>query len=101
MTREAPIAAGGQIAGRDTRHANPVTLPRRCGDVRDVAHLMKVSPKTVRRQADLKKIPGIVRVGRLLRFDLDQIHEWIDQGAPPLSRFDRNRDGRTLRPSRG
>ena len=62
--------------------------PRRLGDVQDAAALLKVSEKTIRRQADLRKLPGVVRIGRLLRFDLDLIGKWLDQGAPPMSRFE-------------
>jgi hypothetical protein len=64
------------------------TTNPRLGDAKTVAILLGTSVKTVRRQCDLRKLPGVIRIGRLLRFDLDLIGRWLDEGAPPLSRFD-------------
>ena len=50
----------------------------RLGDVQDAAALLKVSRKTIRRQADLRKL-GVIRMGPLLRFDLALLGEWLDQ----------------------
>ena len=61
----------------------------RLGDVKTAALMLDLSAKTIRRMADAGKMPGVIRLGRLLRFDLDLIHRWIDQGCPPLHRFNR------------
>lgn len=61
----------------------------RLGDVNAVALKLTLSAKTIRRMADAGKVPGAIRLGRLLRFDLDLIDRWIDQGCPPLHRFSR------------
>ena len=66
--------------------ARPVSpgLPgaRRLGDVKDLAGLLHVSQKTIRRLTDAGKIPGAIRIGRLLRFDLVLINSWIAAGCP-------------------
>ena len=82
-------ATGEHIDGRETRHAKTVGQRRRLGDVKEVATLTKLGEKTIRRMVDVGKLPGTIRLGRLLRFDLDAIDRWIDQGCPPLYRFDR------------
>jgi len=61
----------------------------RLGDVNAVALKLTLSSKTIRRMTDAGKMPGVIRLGRLLRFDLDLIDQWIDQGCPPLHRFNR------------
>ena len=61
----------------------------RLGDVNAAAHKLNLSAKTIRRMADAGKMPGVIRLGRLLRFDLDLMDQWIDQGCPPLHRFNR------------
>lgn len=63
---------------------------KRLVDVRAISHLLDVSPKTVRRMVDRGKIPGIARLGRLLRFDLTVIGQWVNQGCPALHRFNPN-----------
>jgi predicted DNA-binding transcriptional regulator AlpA len=71
------------------------TPQRQLGDVKADAGMLDVSPKTVRRLADAGKIPGRCRLGRLLKFDLSQVSNWIAQGCPPLHRF--NQSGGDLR----
>jgi excisionase family DNA binding protein len=61
----------------------------RLGDVNAAALKLNLSAKTIRRMADAGKVPGVIRLGRLLRFDLGLIDQWIDQGCPPLHRFNR------------
>jgi excisionase family DNA binding protein len=65
-----------------------ITLPQpRLGDVADVATITKTSIKTVRRLIDAGKLPGVCRIGRLIRVDLDILDHWITQSCPPLHRF--------------
>jgi excisionase family DNA binding protein len=61
----------------------------RLGDVNTAALKLNLSAKTIRRMADAGKMPGVIRLGRLLRFDLCLLDRWIDQGCPPLHRFSR------------
>jgi len=69
--------------------AEAAAVIARLGDVNVVAVKLNLSAKTVRRMADAGKMPGVIRLGRLLRFDLDLIDRWIDQGCPALHRFSR------------
>lgn len=57
---------------------------QRLVDVQDVARIMGISAKGVRRQVDAGQLPGVIRVGRLIRFDVQVIHSWISAGCPPL-----------------
>ena len=61
----------------------------RLGDVKAAASKLDLRAKTIRRMTDAGRMPGVIRLGRLLRFDLDLIDRWIDQGCPPLHRFSR------------
>ena len=47
---------------------------------RDVADLMKCSPKSVERRA--ADIPGRIKFGRLVRFDRAAVLGWIAAGCP-------------------
>lgn len=64
---------------------------RRLGDVNDVALLLSLSPRTVRRRADDGSIPAPVRIGAAIRWDLDRLDRWIKEGCPDLRR--RGRQG--------
>ena len=69
---------------------------RRLGDISDVASLCKCSTRTVRRRAEDNLIPGMIRIGRLIRFDLDLIGRWIDAGAPPTPQFKPQSERKTV-----
>ena len=64
-------------------HHQPADIRSPLSDVEGVAALLHCSVKTVRRLVDAGKIPGVVRIGRLMRFDLTVISGWIDKGCPP------------------
>ena len=81
-------ATGERIDGRVSQHANAAERGRRLGDVPEVCAITNLKPKNFRRMCDGGKVPGMIRIGRLLRFDLEVIHRWIDQGCPPVRRFD-------------
>lgn len=57
------------------------------GDVEAVAAILHCSSKNVRRMVDADRIPGVIRLGRLLRFDMSVLSQWIQQGCPPAHRF--------------
>ena len=50
------------------------------GDVQDAAARATKGDgaKTIRRQADLRKLPGVIRIG-VLCFDLALLGKWLDQ----------------------
>jgi excisionase family DNA binding protein len=55
--------------------------PRRFLKVRDVAKLMDVPPSTVYDLARQKRIGGMVRFGRHIRFDRDELERWLKGGG--------------------
>ena len=50
--------------------------------VRDLAHLLQCSPRTVYRLNDAGHLPRPVRLGALLRWPRAAIETWIAQGCP-------------------
>ena len=45
--------------------------------VEDLAHLLQCSTRHIHRLKDAKKIPGQVRCGRIIRFSMKVIDQWI------------------------
>jgi excisionase family DNA binding protein len=60
-------------------------------DTRTFARLLNISPRHVCRLLDEKAIPGPVRLGRLLRWRLAEILEWIEADCPPQKVWDYKR----------
>lgn len=54
-------------------------LPRQGYSVKETAHLLGVSPDTVRRMIDRKEL-DVFRVGRLLRVKRDSITSLVEAG---------------------
>ncbi len=46
-------------------------------DVPDLAALLKCSERHIRRMIDAREIPGMIRLGRLVRFHRGVIDEWL------------------------
>ena len=46
-------------------------------DVPDLAAMLKCSERHVRRMIDARQIPGIIRLGRLVRFHKRLVDEWL------------------------
>ena len=82
-----PASGRPMVPGSDRRAEPSAKTSRRLGDVGDVGVKLDVSDKTVRRLNDAGKIPGAMRIGRLVRFDLAVVDDWISHGCPPLHRF--------------
>lgn len=61
---------------------------RRLASVRDVASVLSLPPSTVYDRAAQGKLPGVVRVGQRLLFDLDKLDAWIDAGGDLARRDD-------------
>lgn len=55
---------------------------RTLGDVKAVAEKLDCSPRHVYRMADAGRMPGPVRLGSLVRWDLEEIDRWIGAGCP-------------------
>lgn len=58
--------------------ASPSTLPRLL-DINELAEHLGVTHRHIRRLIAERRIP-YVKVGRLIRFDPDEISGWLDQG---------------------
>lgn len=46
-------------------------------DVPDISGLLKCSERHVRRMIDAREIPGMIRLGRLVRFHKRIVDEWL------------------------
>ncbi|MGA2064186.1 MAG: helix-turn-helix domain-containing protein [Thermoguttaceae bacterium] len=57
---------------------------RRLGDVQTVAAMLACSPRHVYRLADADRMPRPLRLGTLVRWDLDAIDRWIQAGCPAV-----------------
>ena len=68
---------------------NIVETKQRLLTVSAVAEMCSVAPETVRRLTDRGAMPAPVRLGRAVRYRLDQIEEWLDDGCPDLSKRSR------------
>jgi len=55
---------------------------RRLGDVQIVAGMLACSTRHVYRLADSDRMPRPLRLGSLVRWDLDAIDQWIRTGCP-------------------
>ena len=62
----------------------PLSVPDDQGtfDIRDVARMLKISSRSVRRLIDEQGIVPPMRVGRLIRWPKGQILAWIHAGCP-------------------
>lgn len=59
-----------------------------------VVRLTTLSLRTVKRLTAANEIWGIVRVGRSVRYDLDEVRDWIKAGCPRAARG-RSKGGRS------
>ncbi len=52
-------------------------------DAKTFAHLLSISSRTLSRLIDLKAVPMPVHLGRLVRWRLAEVLEWIEADCPP------------------
>lgn len=57
-------------------------------DAKTFAHLLSISSRTLSRLIDLKAVPKLVRLGRLVRWRLVEVLEWIEANYPPSKKLD-------------
>jgi excisionase family DNA binding protein len=48
----------------------------------ELATMLKVSGRHIRRMVDAGRVPGVIRLGRLVRFNVQAIDDWIRAGCP-------------------
>ena len=51
------------------------------GTVDDVSTLTKMKRSTIYQLAREKRIDGVIRIGRALRFDMKKVGAWLQQGG--------------------
>lgn len=54
---------------------------RRWANARDVSRVLPIPLSSLYDHARSGRIPGVVRVGRRVLFDLDKLDEWLGQGG--------------------
>jgi len=62
-------------------------VERRLVGVEEVAHMLDMSKDTIYKWACQRKIPS-VKCGRLLKFDLQEIYNWINRNTRKEKQFD-------------
>lgn len=55
--------------------------PKHYWDVPYLAQLTGARPSTIYGLGRKRHIPGLVKVGRLVRFDADKVQAWLDAGG--------------------
>lgn len=66
-------------------------------DAKTFANLLSISSRTLSRLIDLKAVPIPVRLGRLVRWRLVEVLEWIEADCPPQKSWTRKSIGVTDR----
>ena len=61
------------------------------------ANLLSISSRTLSRLIDLKAVPQPVHLGRLIRWRLAEVLEWIEADCPAQKSWDRKSSGATDR----
>jgi predicted DNA-binding transcriptional regulator AlpA len=77
-----PAGVSSPGAPRTNEPRALVAPGRRLGDVRAVGEKLFCSTRHVYRLADGGKMPPPLRLGALVRWDLDEIDRWIAAGCP-------------------
>jgi excisionase family DNA binding protein len=91
MPRNAPTGPGATLPpdpGVRIHGANAVqcrTLEPLLVGLPEVAHLIGVSERTVKRMAAADELPGQRKIGRRLLFHLPEIKKWVEGGCKPLT----------------
>jgi len=67
-------------------HAGVPSAPSAMLGIDDVAKLLGVSGRHVRRLVDMGKCPPPVRLGRSCRWPRVTVERWIADGCPPIRR---------------
>ena len=65
-----------------THSSNKTPLSHQLGDVNVVAGKCACSTRHVYRLADAGRMPAPLRLGNLVRWDLNEIDRWIADGCP-------------------
>jgi len=66
--------------------ASTAPAPVRLLTIGEVADLLKLSIRTIRRLADSGKMPRPVKVGALIRWKAIDLESWVEAGCPSVRR---------------
>ncbi|MBA7493911.1 hypothetical protein ES702_04476 [subsurface metagenome] len=69
-------------------------MDRRLLNVKELSELTGLSENTIYCWVSQRRIP-FVKLGRLTRFDLQKIEEWIEENSVEEKKFDHIRDRRS------
>jgi len=64
--------------------------------VGEVAKILSVSPRHVWSLDSSGRLPMPIRLGKSVRWRRDEIHAWIEAGAPTRDRWERMKGGRKV-----
>ena len=54
---------------------------RRLGTIADVLAIIPLARNSIYDSARLGRLPGVVKIGRRVLFDMDEIDRWLDSGG--------------------
>lgn len=83
----------GSNSNDNDKKPHPVRPSRQLVTAQEVADLLQVSRMRVYELARTGVLPGIVRLGRQMRFDLARVIEWVDNGGSTANPESQHRDG--------
>lgn len=61
-------------------------MRRNLATARDTSEMLAIPLSSLYDHARAGRLPGVVRVGRRVLFDLDKLTEWVDRGGESVSR---------------
>ena len=79
---DVPVQLKHRLANGVVEQRSAARLPTLLYTTEDVASLLQCSTKNVRRLIDVDGIPGVTRIGKLLRFNAQAVDDWISRGCP-------------------
>ena len=79
----------------DERPTPAPTLEPWLLDANDLAKLLRLSLRSIRKLDRAGKLPKPLRVGRAVRWKFDEIRAWVSAGAPDRQTWARLRDARS------
>lgn len=77
-----------KVPKESTTHVEPVLV-----HVKSLARMLSMSVRTVWRMNSCGKLPRCIRVGRSVRWNVETIRDWLDQGCPDRETFEGRQQG--------
>ena len=64
------------------KKTEPIKVEKMLINIRDIAIILDVSERTVRRMNDAGRLPEPIQLGGLLKWKKSSIYDWIDLNCP-------------------